>query len=125
MGGRHPNCDEAEKITPQLAKLRDSFEKEDECSHRAFESEFWWPEPVGVFIGLFFLAAQSGAVSGGGGGAGKFEIQYAPLRLNSNHIPRCSRLAHMDKRQMQLPLCLARSFDRAVMIFFVYFKTLE
>ena len=85
MGGRHPNCEEAEKINPQLAKLRDSFEKEDESSHRGFESQVSRLEPVEVFIRWFFLAAQSRAVSGGGGGAGKFEIQYASLRLNPNH----------------------------------------
>ena len=61
MGGINPNCGEAEKITPRLAKLLDSFEKELRCSHRAFDSGFLAqqsnflprisrPEPFWVFI---------------------------------------------------------------------------
>ena len=86
MGGRYPNCDEKEKMTPQLAGLQKIFEKKDECSRRGFESGFPRPEPLGVFIQVVFLAARSRAVIGGGGGTGQFEIQYAQLRLHPSHI---------------------------------------
>ena len=86
MGGRYPNCDEKEKMTPQLAGLRNFFDKKDECSRRGFESGFPRPEPLGVFIQVVFLAARSRAVIGGGGGTGQFEIQYAQLRLHPSHI---------------------------------------
>ena len=54
-------------------------------SNLGFCREFRGLSLSGYLFGWVFSAARLRAVSDGGGGAGQFEIQYAPLHLNPNN----------------------------------------